>query len=124
MVSEKEWAPCAHTEEEKEIARKWLIEVLELDSLDEVAGDALGNDYSSLEHILFTIGLENWPFSMTFSFMSDQWVAVLARIKFEDGTEKELWTEGDNFTLAMAKTFERLRKERSKITSGQKQSSS
>lgn len=118
MVREKEWAPCAHTEEEKESARRWLTEVLELDSLDEVEGDPLGNDYSSLEHIPFTVGLENWPFSMTFSFISDQWVAVLARIKFKDGTEKELWTEGDNFTLAMAKTFERLRKERSKITGG------
>jgi len=35
-------------------------------------------------------------------------------VKFKDGTEKELWTEGDNFTLAMAKTLERLRKEKSK----------
>jgi hypothetical protein len=114
MAREKEWAPCAHTDEEKENARNWLIEVLNADSLGDVEGDPLGNDFSSLERILWIIGLENWPFSMTFSFISDQWVAVLARVKFDDGTEKELWTEGDNFTLAMAKTLERLRKERSK----------
>jgi hypothetical protein len=117
MARENEWAPCPHTEEEKESARKWLIEVLKTDALHDVEGDPLAND-SSLERILWIIGLENWPFSMTFRFISDQWIAVLAHLKFADGTEKELWIEGNDFTLAMAKTLERLRKERSNITGG------
>jgi len=65
MAREKEWAPCAHTEEEKAITRKWLIDVLEADSLGDVEGDPLGNDFSTLERILWNIGLENWPFSMS-----------------------------------------------------------
>jgi len=115
---EKEWASCAHTEKDRKAARAWLQAVL---TTDYGGPKTTQNLYPSrpyptnaLERILWGIGDgewsgHNWPFrKLAFGFYADMWVGVSATFELPDGSAHAFWTEADDFTLAMGKTYERL----------------
>lgn len=128
---DKAWAPCAHSAKARAEASKWLADLTrsEYSGADQEArekkyprfrrrGMYQRSTDSALDMILTLIGDGEytgigdeckWVFSdLHFGFYADMWVGVSATFKLPDGSEHALWTEGDDFTLAMAKTYERL----------------
>ena len=114
--STKDWAPCAHDAAGRRAASRWLRALLDTDASHPPAGRDLygASSRSALEHLLWAIALgqqgdRDWPVrDLRLKFDADQWVAVTAEFALPDGSTHALWTEGDTFTLALARTYERL----------------
>lgn len=106
---EHAWAPCFHKDEDGSQTREYICQVLEKPPASPVGK-------ADLETLLWEIGLE-WYYSnqsetiedLKFSFHADQWVGIAVEIHRKEGEPVYLWTEADSFTLAMAKTIERLK---------------
>jgi len=95
-------------EDNKERTRQWLHAVLDdsdwFTPLDPKT-DPLEDDqlFPPLERVLHEIAL--LPVSPSLSFVSDQWVLVIARGTV-DGIEYVTYAESDYFMLALVKTYE------------------
>lgn len=105
---EKQWAPCFHgknSAEEEAKATEYVRSVLPR---------AYRN--ASLEDVLWCIAL-GWydgeqdedVEDIKWGFYADQWVGVSVEVHRKNGEVTYLWTEGDSFTLAVAKSVERLK---------------
>jgi len=102
------WAPCIHSDAEKEVVCKWLHEVL--DGSTQFT-DLEGNDDNLDEDRLFPIiervlhEIADLPYGLRLAFSTDQWVGVSAT-GIKDGVEYSTWVEADCFMLALVKTYE------------------
>lgn len=111
---DKQWAPCFHGERSNLDAELYVRDVLR------AVDPSLGSAKPDLESLLWTFGLAWYAGQLDgtvgaeiedvkFGFYADQWVGVSVEVHRKSGEVERLWTEGDTFTLALAKTFERLK---------------
>ena len=108
---DKQWAPCLHGPDSEQQTAEYVRSVL-------LTEPTTGMDASKpdLESMLWQIGL-GWyegeqaddVVDVKFSFHADQWVGVACEVHRKSGAVDYLWTEGDSFTVTMAKTIERLK---------------
>ena len=102
QVGERSGAPCFHGDDREQKEAEYLKGVL-------------GPEYlsGSLEALFWCVGdrcLADDVDHLEWGFFADQWVGVGVRaVSDSDEVVEQLWTEGDNFALAVARTIERLR---------------
>lgn len=111
---EKQWAPCYHGEGAEEKTVEFVQMVLAKG--DDPENPHYANPKGDLETMLWALGLAWYdgsiPVEIKWGFYADQWVGVSVEIISGEGEEKVtecLWTVADNFTMAVAKTIERLK---------------
>lgn len=109
---DKAWAPCFHdqTTYDADVDR-YVREVLSKGQPAQYADGIPGR--AGIEDMLWALGLA-WYYgetqaSLTWGFYADQWVGVSLEIARPDAETVYLWTEADTFTLAIAKSIERLK---------------